>query len=336
MAGRNSRRVNKGREMLHATGQEMPKTSSSKANRVNVTSEVGKDGRKRSYVSDTKTGNRVRGTAHSKVAKTAYEGRLVDTGSGKKIVNKVSTSMKVKPKGSVPKSLPKTQTKTTPVKKNPSNVSTKVQSKKLPATTKGRAVTKTSPTRGVKNMGKANVVLKKALTAAKNAAKSTPFVAVGAGVIGASMERTSHLASTGKLSTPMDRFGDKAIYGDRLTKTKTTQMPLPKSKPGLSTKANEKAVKAIKPKAGSMSGKVVKPKVTAPAKKSTVTPKKAVKAPKKPVTTSYKPQNSKGTQMTKKRMDSGYKNPAKAPKPSTPKPKKPVNNTVNWLMDGDW
>ena len=247
-----------------------------------------------------------------------------------------------------PKNKVNTQTKTAPVKKNPSNVSTKVQSKKLPATTKGRAVTKTSPKRGVKNMGNAKVVPKKALTAAKNVAKSTPFVAVGAGVIGASMERTSHLTSTGKLSTPMDRFGDKAIYGDRLTKTKTTQMPLPKSKPGLSTKANEKAVKAIKPKAGSMAGKVVKPKagsmagkvvkpkVTAPAKKSTVTPKKAVTAPEKPVTASYKPQGSKGTQMTKKRMDSGYKNPAKAPKPSAPKPKKPVNNTVGWLMDGDW
>ena len=224
------------------------------------------------------------------------------------------------------------QPKTPPAKKNPSNVSTKVKDKKLPAKASNRSVVKTASRRTVKDMGKAAVVPKKAIGVAKQAAKSTPLVAVGAGVISASMERTSQLASTGKLSNPMDRFGDKALYGDRLTKKVTKQLPLPKSKPLLSnagatltpgtTPTKRPTVKTV-----DLTKKQSGVTATTPAKKQ------------KTITSGYTPQYAKsGKQMGKSTYN------VKPPAPSKPSPKKSngksfsanTQKSLDWLMEADW
>jgi hypothetical protein len=198
---------------------------------------------------------------------------------------------------------------------------------KPPVVSKGGALAKggsklpvkTQTRRGVKNMGNAHVVPKKGIsgTFAKGVSKASRVSGVGAVVAGVT-------------ALAVGAASDKNIYGDRLTKTKTTQMPLPKSKPGLSAKANAKMESATKPKK--------KAKKTAP----TTTPK--VSLPQKSVATSgYEPQKSAATSRTKTRLESGYKNPTKAPA-GTPVPTKSngkpfsknTQKSLTWLQNGDW
>lgn len=204
-------------------------------------------------------------------------------------------------------------------------VSTKVKDKKLPAKQSGRNVAKTAPKRTVKNMGKASVVPKKTLGTAKNVAKLGGITAVAVGTIGASMERTSHLATNGKLYNPMDKFGDKAIYGDRLTKKKTTQMPLPKSKPLYSGKPTVKAPQKPVKKTSKVAPKVTTKPAKKPVSKPVTSPKTA--------TSGWKSQTAP---KTKARLAKG--NPTQArPKPTPIKPKKSkLPSSAQFIQDSPW
>jgi lysozyme family protein len=55
--------------------------------------------------------------------------------------------------------------------------------------------------------------------------------ALAAGVVGDSMDRSSYLIDNGKLYNPMDRFGDEALYGDRLTRKETRTLEVPEYNP---------------------------------------------------------------------------------------------------------
>ena len=170
--------------------------------------------------------------------------------------------------------------------------------------------------RVLKNMGDAKVVAKKAISAPKavsfaGKAASLGMGAVASAVVGNSMERSSHLISTGKLKpSPLSSAG---LYNKTTPVKKTLKTP------------------AMKPKMGNVGLNLAseyKAQRTAPSVKKT-----APTAPKVTATSNWKSQTAAKAPVYNMKAPKATSAPAPAKKA---KFSAATQKSLTWLQNGDW